>query len=318
MKLQKIIEITQSQIASDIDLTQSLIRLNTLDSATGEELSFFHKVAYVKELEQTKAKAVILKEEDLAHLPKGVIAIINPNPYIAMAKLTRHYFNQRAIPDTPAKIGANAHIDENVHIGKGCVIGEGVRLMHGAYIGHNVHIGDNAIIHPNVAIYDDTMIGSDTIIHANTTIGSDGFGFVEYEQKPLKLYHLGRVEIGDFVEIGANTAIDRALLGVTKIDDYCKFDNLVHIGHNCTFGKFTAITAQNGFSGSTKIGQKVLVYGQSGFAGHLNICDEVVVMGRSGVTKDINEKGVYAGFPAQKYREWVRKEAKLSAFVKKR
>lgn len=319
MFISNILDITNSKVEDISARDGNIVSMNTLVDATDKDLSFFHNSKYQKLLQDTKAKAVLIDEENAEFLPKDCIAIINSNPYLAMAKLSKYFYEEKQKQyNKDYIIDKTSNIDPKAHIGKYVNIGKNTTIMAGAFIGDNVFIGDDCIIYPNAVIYNFCIIKNNTFIHANTTIGSDGFGYaIDENKEPIKIYHIGNVEIGDHVEIGANTAIDRAVLGSTKIDDYCKFDNLIQVGHNCTFGKKTGVASGCGFSGSVSVGSGVMIYGQAGFNGHISICDGAIISARAGVTKDIKEPGRYSGFPAIGHREWIKQQIAISRLNKK-
>jgi UDP-3-O-[3-hydroxymyristoyl] glucosamine N-acyltransferase len=190
--------------------------------------------------------------------------------------------------------------------------------MAGTFIGDNVKIGKNAIIYPNVTIYRDCVVGDDVIIHSGTVIGSDGFGFAHTKDgKYVKIYQNGNVVIGDDVEIGSNTSIDRAAFSSTIIENGVRIDNLVHIAHNCKIGRGSIITGQCGFAGSSVLNEYVIVGAQSGIAGHLEIAPFTTISAKSGVTKTIKEpKKQWAGFPLMEHRSWLRLQGKITKLLK--
>ena len=293
--------------------------MNTLKEANENEISFLHNPRYLNDLKNTKAKAVLVDKQHLASVPKSTYALLCPNPYLQMALLSKHFYEHKYTPAIEKNaISSSAQIDERASIGKGVKIGVNTKIYAGAFVGDFVSIGDNCIIYPNVVIYDFCSLGDETIIHANTTIGSDGFGYaVSDDNLPVKIYHCGNVQIGNCVEIGANTSIDKAVFGSTRIDDYCKFDNQIQVGHNCTFGAKTAVVASCAFGGSTHVGKEVLIMGQSGFVGHISIADKTLINARTMVTKDITKSGSYSGQPAIEHKEWLKKIAKENRLIKK-
>jgi UDP-3-O-[3-hydroxymyristoyl] glucosamine N-acyltransferase len=294
-----------------------IVGLETLDRATPAHLSFFHNPKYFSQLEQTKAGAVLVEERFAKALPTGTIPLITSNPYLKMALLTR-LFVKPPFEEGKAQIHPTAQIGDGVVIGKGAKIGAGVVIMPNAVIGPEVVIGEKSTIYPNVTIYRDSIIGKRVTIHAGAVIGSDGFGYAHTEEgEHVKIYHLGRVVIGDETEIGANTTIDRGVFGETRIGKGVKIDNLVQIGHNCVIGDNVILVSQVGLSGSTRLGKNVVMGGQSGTAGHLEIAPFTQIAARGGVTKSILEPGVYSGFPARKHREWLKLQALLNRLLKK-
>jgi len=238
------------------------------------------------------------------------------NPMVAFAKVLQ-YFHPAAVP--PAEIhpraeigigfkcGCNVCIGPMVVVGRDVVVGERVRLHAGVVIGDGVTIGDDVIIYPNVTILDGCTIGSRVIVHSGTVIGSDGFGFAPDGQTYHKIPHLGSVQIGDDVEIGANNTIDRGTFGRTIVGRGVKTDNLVHIAHNVTVGDNTVLVAQVGISGSVTIGKNAVLAGQAGVAGHLTIGDGATVGPRTGVAKSVPAGTIVSSSnPEMPHKLWLR------------
>ncbi len=206
----------------------------------------------------------------------------------------------------PIYIGHGTRVGRNVRIGDRVHIGSGVTIAGDAWI------GDNVRIHPGVRIESPVRIGSETTIHANSVIGADGFGFQQEEGRHCKIPQVGRVEIGEGVEIGACCTVDRATYGVTKIGSGTKLDDQVHIAHNCRVGENCIIAGKSGLSGSAVLGDNVTVGGLVAITDHVEVADNVTVAGRSGVTKDITENGVVvSGFPAQSHRDELKRQANI-------
>ena len=311
-------EIAKS-INIDCDNTNEISGLSTLLDSTQTEITFLENKKYLNDLQNTKAAAVLINEEFASSVPENTIALICNEPYLNLAKLSK-LFAPEVIELEGEKpvIGGFTKVMPNVYIGKGSIIGSDCTIMSGAYIGDNVKIGNNTIIHPNVVVYRDCNIGSDCIIHAGTVVGSDGFGFANTKDgKYIKIYQNGNVEIGNDVEIGANTAIDRAAFKSTIISDGVRIDNLVHIGHNCKIGPGCILTGQVGLSGSTTLNHYVIMGGQSATAGHLEIAPFTTIAARGGVTKNITEaKQSWAGFPLMKHKQWLRLQGKIAKLLK--
>jgi UDP-3-O-[3-hydroxymyristoyl] glucosamine N-acyltransferase len=201
----------------------------------------------------------------------------------------------------------------NAYIGKGAKIGDNSIVMSGAYVGDYANIGDNTILYPNSVVYRDCIVGNNCIIHAGAVIGSDGFGFAHTKTgEHVKIYQNGIVIVEDDVEIGANTTIDRAVFGITRIKRGTKIDNLVQIGHNCEIGEYSIIVSQTGIAGSSTLGRNVVMGGQSATAGHLSIGAFATIAARGGVTKSIEGGKTYSGFPLMEHKEWLRLQAKIS------
>jgi UDP-3-O-[3-hydroxymyristoyl] glucosamine N-acyltransferase len=317
MRLSDIIKELELSLSLDID--SNISGINTLSLAKNNEISFFENPKYLKDLEKTKASAVLLKDEFKKYLPDGVIALVSNEPYLKLALLSK-FFAPKPFESNgeDAIIGENSQIMPNVYIGKNTIIGSNVTIMSNSYIGDFVTVGDNTLIHPNVTIYRDCKVGSNVILHSGSVVGSDGFGFAHtMDGKHIKIYQNGNVVIGNDVEIGANTTIDRAVFGSTFIKDGVKIDNLVQIGHNCEIGEFSIIVAQSGISGSSILGRNVVMGGQSATAGHLKIGAFATVAARGGVTKSIEGSKTYSGFPIMEHKLWLKLQAKISKLLKK-
>ncbi len=282
-----------------------------IEEATAGQLSFLANPKYEDYLYTTKASLLIVNEN--LQLQKNITATLVrvKDAYTAFATLLSTYQNLKAPQkkgiETPSHIASTASLGTDVFVGAFAYIGENVtignntKIFPGAYIAENVSIGNNSTVHAGVKIYEDCVIGNDVIIHAGTVIGSDGFGFApQPDGSYQKVPQIGNVIIEDQVEIGANTAIDRATMGSTIIKKGVKLDNLIQIAHNVEIGSQTVIAAQTGISGSTKLGQKIMIGGQAGSAGHLTIANGVKIAGGAGVTKNLDGEGKsYAGFPAE-------------------
>ena len=210
-----------------------------------------------------------------------------------------------------AKTGENVFIGAFAYVGENVVISNGAKIFSNVYLGNNVTVGENTIIHPGVKIYHDCVIGKNVVIHAGTVVGSDGFGYAPQKDGSLKkVPQIGNVVIEDFVEIGANTTIDRATIGSTLIRSGAKLDNLLQIAHNVEIGNNSVIAAQSGVSGSTKIGKNVLIGGQAGIVGHIHIADGSKINAQSGVSKSIKSpNSAVTGSPAYDYTAALRSQA---------
>ena len=291
--------------------------ISEIQRARKGDLTFLTNPRYKRFLKETEASAILTGApiKDLK-IPQLVCS----EPYVVFAKLLSEFYpeelpppkiSEKATISEGVKIGKDSFIGDYSFIGEGTEIGDNVYIFPGVYIGKKCRIGSNTVIYPNVTIYDKSLIGRFVKIHSGAVIGSDGFGyaFSREEMRTYKIPQVGRVIIEDFVEIGANTTIDRGTLGETVIGEGTKIDNLVQIGHNVKIGKYCFIVSQVGISGSTKIGDFVTLAGKVGVAGHVEIGDNVTVAAKSGVTKSLREPGVYAGFPAKPYREWRKVQA---------
>lgn len=294
-------------------------RVATLSSASDGSLSFFANKAYRGQLLATTAGAVLVRAADADACP--VNALIADDPYLVFARIAGLLHPQTdlvagahasAVVSSSATIAANVQLSAHTLIDDDAIIEDDVFVGPGVIVGPRCRIGKGSRLLANVTIVQDADIGERCIVHPGAVIGSDGFGNAQSERGWVKVPQVGRVLIGNDVEIGANATIDRGALDDTVIADGVRLDNLVHIAHNVRIGQHTALAAQNGVAGSTTIGKRCLFGGQVGIDGHLNICDDVIVSGKSALTKDIKEPGYYAGtFAAEKDRDWKRKVARF-------
>jgi len=211
----------------------------------------------------------------------------------------------------PNAMVSEAHIGAHVYVGPDAIVGRGTQIFPGTYVGARARIGIDGVLWPNVVVRERVTIGNRVVIHANATIGADGFGYLQRNGRNRKIPQIGSVVIEDDVEIGANTTIDRARSGVTRIGRGTKIDNLVQIGHNCDIGEDCVIISQSGVSGSCTLGRHVVVGGQVGVADHLCIGDGARIVGQSGVTVDVPAGRVVRGTPAVEFRRHMRELATL-------
>jgi UDP-3-O-[3-hydroxymyristoyl] glucosamine N-acyltransferase len=293
--------------------------INTLKDATTNEISFVTNPKYFKDVEESKAGAIIVSKTTASNVPTNSIALIVDEPYLMMAKVSKYFAPPIEDVDAPkAVIGEGTNLSSKAEIANGAVVGKNCTIMAGVYIGSNCIIGDNTILYPNVVVYRDCKVGNDCIIHANTTIGSDGFGFATNKMgEHTKIYQNGNVVIEDDVEIGSSTTIDRAVFKTTLIKKGVRIDNLVQIGHNCEIGEYAVLVSQSGVAGSTKLGRNVVMGGQSAIAGHLEVAAFNTFAARSGITKNIKESGgTFAGFPLMEHRLWLKLQGKLARLIK--
>lgn len=272
-------------------------------------ISFLANAKYESFIYGTTSSAVLVAKTFQPKEPINTNLILVDDPYLAISTLMAEYQkltkNSNSGIDAMTSIATNSQIGQNVYIGpfsyvaENAIVGDNSQIHPQVYIGSKVAIGRNTIIHSGVKIYQDCEIGDNCVIHAGVIIGADGFGFAPdangiYQDVP----QLGNVVIENNVSIGANTTIDRATLGSTRISQGVKIDNLVQIGHNVEIGENTVIASQTGVAGSTKIGKSCLIGGQVGFAGHLKIADGTQIGAQSGVGKNITEpRGAYSGRP---------------------
>ncbi|PKM45123.1 MAG: UDP-3-O-(3-hydroxymyristoyl)glucosamine N-acyltransferase [Gammaproteobacteria bacterium HGW-Gammaproteobacteria-1] len=284
----------------------------TLTAAAPGTITFLTNPRYRKHLQATAASAVILREDDLSFCP--VNALVAANPHLAYAKVAALF---APLPDAAAGVhpsavvAATAHIDASASIGPHCVVGADCRIGAGAVIGpgcvleHDVSIGAGTRLVANVSVYYGCRIGARGLIHAGAVIGSDGFGFAHDRGAWVKVPQLGAVIIGDDVEVGANTSVDRGAVEDTVIEDGVKLDNQIQVAHNVRVGAHTAMAGCVGVAGSAVIGKHCAIGGGAGILGHLEIADGVTVTAMSLVTKSLKEPGVYSsGTPLERSEQW--------------
>jgi len=291
-----------------------------LDTAEPGSLSFLSNPIYKKYLADTKASAVLISPADAKDC--SLTTLVSTNPRLALAKLLMLCDTSTNKPigiHPTAVIGANVKLGANLTINANCVIGENVELgdevilQAGVVIGDDCKIGARTELKANVSIYPQVIIGKSCTIHSGSVIGSDGFGYaVDTDGSWTKMLHLGGVIIGDNVEIGSNTSIDRGMIDNTVIGNNVIIDNLVQIAHNVSIGDRTAIAGCVGIAGSTSIGKSCLIGGASNIVGHITIGDKVTITGASSVSHSLLEPGIYSsGFPAKEYSLWRKNVARF-------
>ena len=321
LTLEQIHQIVGGEIFGDSLLEISGI--SSLQEAISGQMTFLANSKYRSEVDKTAASAIILGQDiSLSDISVKNGVSVN-DPYYAFLQTHQAFAN--ASVELPTGIDPTAKVSENVILGKNvsiqahCVIENGVKIGEGTiiwpntYVGPKVEIGSHVRIRSNVSIGEGVKIGDRTIIQDGVVIGGDGFGFATFEGQHHKIPQIGTVVIGDDVEIGANTTIDRATLTETStvIGSGTKIDNLVQVAHNVKIGKCCRIAAQVGISGSTQIGDHVTIAGQVGIAGHLTIGSNNTVLAKSGVTKSLADNmGMVSGFPARLHREEMKDQAK--------
>ena len=297
-----------------------------IEEAEQGELSFLANPVYRVYLEKTRASAVIVgREIDKAKIP----LIRHNNPYYAFCKALEIFTIKKDFPEGIHKraiLGKDVRIGKGVHIGPYVIIGDRVQIedrvtiLAGSFIGDDSILGEESFLYPRVTIREESLIGKRVILHPGAVIGSDGFGYAKESGVYHKIPQVGKVVLEDDVEIGANTTIDRATLGETRIRRGTKIDNLVQIGHNVSIGENTVIAAQVGISGSTRVGKNVVMGGQVGLGGHIKIGDNVMLGAQAGATKSIPSNTIVSGYPAREHTKAKKIEAcitLLPLYVKK-
>jgi len=289
-------------------------QVGTLSGAGPGELSFLTHPKFRGELAATRASAVIVpdSERGATVLPR----IVCRDPYAYFARVSTLFNPPAASPPgvhPTAVVSREAQVAPSASVGPACVVERGALIGHNVALGAGCFVGDEASIdsgsrlHPHVTVGARCVVGARAIVHSGVVIGADGFGFAPDGGEWIKIPQVGRVVIGNDVEIGANTTIDRGAIDDTVIEDGVKIDNQVQIGHNCRIGAHTAIAGCVGIAGSTRIGRHCLIGGAAMVGGHLEIADRVVITASSGVSKSIPAAGVYSGaVPATDARAWRR------------
>lgn len=289
-----------------------------LDIAGPGDVTFLANPKYTPQIAETRASAIILNEKETCG--RDDIAVVRAgDPYLAYTRALRIFHpvpavtgsvHPRAVVDPTAAVDPTAEIMANAVVGAGAVIGARVRLFPNVTVYENARIGEDSVLHSGVSVRENCEVGARCIIHNSTTVGSDGFGYAKDEERRwLKIPQTGRVVIEDDVEIGANSAIDCASVGETRIRRGAKIDNLVQIGHSCTIDEDALVCAQTGLAGSSFIGKRVILAGQVGIAGHLKVGDDAVLTAKSATSHDVEPGKVMSGIPAFENRDWLRSTA---------
>lgn len=315
---------TVSEIARRIgariegDPEREITGVAPIDAAGGSDLAFLEREALVSHLEDRAPGAVLVR--DGVDIPESIVALRVDAPQLAFIRVvglfhppppTRPGIHGTAIVGPGVRLGAAITLGPHVVLGPRSSIGDRTEIAAGAFVGEGSRIGRDCRVGPGVSILDGSVLGDRVLVHAGARIGSDGFGFVDTAEGAVKIPQVGGCVIGDDVEIGANSTIDRGALGDTTIGARTKLDNLVHVGHNVRIGEDCMIVAQVGIAGSTRIGSGVALAGQAGIAGHLEIGDGARVSARSAVFKDVPPGETYGGYPARPHRSFLKASAAL-------
>ena len=303
---QQIAEFLKGEVVGNKDIKVS--DFSKIEEGRRGTLTFLANPKYTHYIYETHADIVIVNKTFEPEHPISATLIKVDDAYQSVAQLftlvnnlkpRKTGISAKADIAQSASIGKDIFVGAFVSIGENCKIGNNVTIHPNTQIGDNVSVGDGSIIYSNVSIYSDCVVGKNNIIHSGAVIGADGFGFAPDEEGHYhKIPQIGNVVLGDDVEIGANTTIDRATMGAAHIGDGVKIDNLVQVAHNVEVGEYTAIAAQTGIAGSTKVGRRCIFGGQVGITGHISIADGTILGAQTGVSGNINEGGkVWAGSP---------------------
>ncbi len=317
MKLAHLAAATGSTISQGSGNTE-IISAAGLDIARAGDVTFLANPRYTPQVKDTSATAIILNQN--VEIARDDIAVLRAkDAYVAYTLALRLFFptppivpgiHPSAVIDASATVANDVEIQANAVVGKDCVVESGVKIYPNVTLYENVRIGRGTVLHSGVSVRENCEIGERCIVHNNSTIGSDGFGYAKTEEKHwLKIPQTGRVVLEDDVEIGANTAIDCASVGETRIKRGAKIDNLVQIGHSCIIDEDALICSQTGLAGSSHIGKRVVLTGQVGIAGHLKVGDDAVITAKSATSHDVEPGKVISGIPAFDSKDWLRSTA---------
>lgn len=313
LTVKEIANFLNAEISGNPD--QLISGFNGILEAQEGDITFLANVKYKKQLPLCKASAVVVGEDVEVD---GVNLVKVNNPRLAFARLVsllvpkkkeNGQISPQAFISDSASIGQNVTIYPNAYVGENSKIADNSTLYPGVFIGDNVSIGENCLLYANVSVHHEVKLGSNVVVNSGTVIGSEGFGFERDGEKHFKIPQVGNVIIEDDVEIGALCAIDRGSVKPTIIGKGTKLDNLVHVAHNCHFGENNLILAQAGIAGTVTTGKSVYIAGQAGCLDHINITDYVQLGGKGVFTSNVEEPGVYFGYPAKPVQEWQKASA---------
>ena len=315
MKLEQVASLVSGNLEGEGSIEINGVR-GVHDAKEGD-ITFLMQNKYLDVLKKSKASAVFVVKPVEVSIPQIVVA----KPELAFARLVKELhpeprpqpgIHSSVVIGKKVVLGENVTLSAGVCIGDDVSIGNDVVLYPNVVIGNDCKVDDHCTLHPNVTLYRNTEMGRHVIVHAGTVIGADGFGYTLDEKGcHYKINQFGRVVIEDFVEIGANSCIDRAAMDTTLIKAGTKIDNLVQVAHNCTVGNHSILVAQVGLAGSCRLGHHVVLAGQVGLADHVTLGDQVTVTGKSGTFRDIENNAVVSGFPAVPTGTWKRYVATL-------
>ena len=325
--LAELARMTGAELGAEADGGRLIHDVKPLSEAGSGDISFLDNRKYLPQLAGTKAGACLVLPVLASRVPEGTVALTTKTPYRGFALALRAFYPGALWPqvarsgsgtliDPTAEIEDDVEIEPGAVIGAEAAIGRGSRIAAGAVIGYRVHVGRECYVGAGATLAH-TLVGDRVIIHAGARIGQDGFGFAMGPQGHLKVPQIGRVVIQDDVEIGANTTIDRGALKDTVIGEGTKIDNLVQIGHNVIVGRHCVIVAHTGISGSTELGDYVVMGGQSGTVGHIKIGTGAQVAGASHPKDDVPAGARYGGTPAKPLKMWARELAAVSRLAER-
>ena len=303
----------------------AIYRIAAVDESTDDALTFATDERYLASAMASRAAAVLVD----AAVPIGdgpaKPMIVVENARLALARLLRGlrppkpagpFRHPSAIVDATADVAGDVFLDAMAYVGPGARIGRGSVIGVGAHVGARTTIGEDTWLHPRATVLDECVVGNRVVLHAGSVIGSEGFGWAFVDGRLERIPQVGNVVLDDEVEIGANTCIDRAQTGSTRVGRGTKIDNLVQVGHNCQIGRHCAVASQSGFAGSTTLGDFVKVAGQSGTRGHMRIGSGATIAGKTGVWGDVADGATVSGNPARDHRDQLKREVMIRSLPK--
>jgi UDP-3-O-[3-hydroxymyristoyl] glucosamine N-acyltransferase len=298
---------------------REITRISTLSGADAHAIGFFTNPKYLQDLKTTQAGLVLLKPEHASACPVDMILV--SNPYLCYARLSQKMYplpqpapqiHPTAVVDPSVNLGAGVYVGPYCVLEAGVVLGDGTQLVSHVHLSRGVRLGESCVIHPQVSVYHDCELGHRCLIHSGAVIGADGFGFAHNGEGWVKIRQIGRVVLGDEVEIGANTTIDRGAIEDTRIASGVKIDNLCMVGHNVRIAEHTAIAAATAIAGSAQIGAHCTLGGQVGVVGHIQIADKTHITGRTLVSHTIHRSGSYSSStPMDETAQWRKNAARF-------
>lgn len=318
-------DFVDAQLLRCADATALVQDVTPLETADAQAVTFYHNTRYQKALQSTQAVACLIAPEYISHAPEHLTLLVTPTPYRAYAQVCQRFYPavssekdyicSTAMIASSAKIGKDCFIGPYVQIQENAVVGDDTTIEAFSLVGAGVQIGAHGHIASHVTITH-SMIGDHAYIKTGARLGQKGFGFDMDARGPLSVPQLGCLRIGDNVEIGANTTIDRGSNHDTIIGDGVRIDNLVQIGHNVIIGDHSILVAQVGIAGSTELGKYVIIAGQAGLAGHLKVGDHTRIAAQSGVMKDVTSGESIGGTPAVPVRDFLKQATYLKRLIK--
>lgn len=302
------------------DGARLLTAVGPLEGADGATLSFLASARYLSEFQRSGAGAVLVRAEHAGESGGPAIRIVVPDPHAALTRVLVAMFpapgtspgvDPTARIGTGTTLGAEVSIGPHVVIGRGVVLGSRVRLAAGVVLEDRVIVGDDSRLDPNVVCYAGTVLGRRCIVKAGAVLGGAGFGYISGRDGHLRIPHVGGCVLGDDVEIGSNSCVDRGSIDDTVIGSGTKLDNHVHVGHNARLGARCLVMGGSVLAGSAEIGDGVILAGHSAVAGHIRIGDGARISAKAGVTCSVPDGADFSGYPARPHREWLRGQAAL-------